>query len=216
MAPSHYLSQCWVIVSKVQWHSWEGNLQKLPQPSITKINLKIPNIKSYSNPPWVNKLISWHPIDQQVAENFNNPVWWQNSGPLWPMLVCRHRLFIITSPHHHYQWWQSQLAATLTHWGQVMHIFVGKLTIICSDNGLSPGWCQAIIWTTAGILSIRILRNKLQWNNNQNSLSSCNKIHLKMLSAKCRPFSLSLNVLTHWGRDKTDAISHTTSSSAFS
>ena len=28
---------------------------------------------------------------------------------------------------------------TLTHWGRVTHICVGKLTIIGSDNGLSPG-----------------------------------------------------------------------------
>ena len=33
-----------------------------------------------------------------------------------------------------------------------MHICVGKLTIIGSDNGLSPGRRQAIIWTNAGIL----------------------------------------------------------------
>ena len=45
----------------------------------------------------------------------------------------------------------------LTHWGRVTHICVGKLTIIGSDNGLSPGWCQAIIWTNAGILLIRPL-----------------------------------------------------------
>ena len=44
-----------------------------------------------------------------------------------------------------------------THWGRVMHICVGKLTIIGSDNGLSPERRQAIIWT------------KLQWNFNQNS-----------------------------------------------
>ena len=30
---------------------------------------------------------------------------------------------------------------------------VGELTIIGSDNGLSPGRRQAIIWTNAGILS---------------------------------------------------------------
>ena len=28
----------------------------------------------------------------------------------------------------------------LTHWGRVTHIYVGKLTIIGSDNGLSPEW----------------------------------------------------------------------------
>ena len=35
----------------------------------------------------------------------------------------------------------------LTHWGRVTHICVGNLTIIGSDNGLSPGRRQAIIWT---------------------------------------------------------------------
>ena len=35
-----------------------------------------------------------------------------------------------------------------------------------SDNGLLPGWHQAIIWTNAGILSIH--RNKLQWNLKRN------------------------------------------------
>ena len=33
-----------------------------------------------------------------------------------------------------------------------MHICVSKLTIIGSDNGLSPGLHQAIIWTNARIL----------------------------------------------------------------
>ena len=42
----------------------------------------------------------------------------------------------------------------LTHWGRVMHRCVGNLTIIGSDNGLSPGCRQAIIWTNVGILLI--------------------------------------------------------------
>ena len=25
MAPSHYLNQCWLIISEVQWHSYSGN-----------------------------------------------------------------------------------------------------------------------------------------------------------------------------------------------
>ena len=45
----------------------------------------------------------------------------------------------------------------LTHWGRVMHVCVRKITIIGSDNGLLPGQHQAIIWTNAGILLIRIL-----------------------------------------------------------
>ena len=50
-----------------------------------------------------------------------------------------------------YHWWQ------LTYWGRVTHIYVNKLTIIGSDNGLSPGRRQAIIWTNAGMLLIRTL-----------------------------------------------------------
>ena len=47
-----------------------------------------------------------------------------------------------------------QTVLPLTHWGRVTHICVGKLTIIGSDNGLSPERRQAIIWTNAGILLI--------------------------------------------------------------
>ena len=42
----------------------------------------------------------------------------------------------------------------LTHWGRVTHICVSNLTIIGSENGLSPGRRQPIIWTTAGMLLI--------------------------------------------------------------
>ena len=42
----------------------------------------------------------------------------------------------------------------LTHWGRVTHTCVGKLTIIGSDNGLSPERRQAINKTDAGILLI--------------------------------------------------------------
>ena len=38
-----------------------------------------------------------------------------------------------------------------------MHICIGNLTIIASDNGLLPGWRQAIIWTNPGMLLIRPL-----------------------------------------------------------
>ena len=57
----------------------------------------------------------------------------------------------------------------LTHWGRVTHICVSKLSIIGSDNGLSRGRRQAIIWTNAGILLIRTLgRNFIQENALEN------------------------------------------------
>ena len=57
----------------------------------------------------------------------------------------------------------------LTHGGRGMHIYLGNLTIIGTDNDLLPSWCQAIIWTNAGIFVNWTLMNKLQWNFNQNS-----------------------------------------------
>ena len=42
----------------------------------------------------------------------------------------------------------------LIHWGRVTQICVSKLTIIGSDNGLSPGWRHAIILINAEILLI--------------------------------------------------------------
>ena len=49
---------------------------------------------------------------------------------------------------------------------QMNYICISKLTIIGSDNGLSPVRCQAIIWT---IIVNWTLRNKIKWNFNQNS-----------------------------------------------
>ena len=49
------------------------------------------------------------------------------------------------------------------------HNCVGNLTIIASDNGLSPDRRQAIIWTNARVSVNGTLRNKLQWNLNWNS-----------------------------------------------
>ena len=83
----------------------------------------------------------------------------------------------------------------LTHWGRVTHICVGKLTIIGSDNGLSPGRRQAIIWTNAGILLIWPLGTNFSEILIAIETFSFNKMHLKISSAKWRPFCLGLNVL---------------------
>ena len=44
--------------------------------------------------------------------------------------------------------------AMLTHWERMTQICINKLTIIASDNGLSPHRRQAIMWTNAGIVLI--------------------------------------------------------------
>ena len=83
----------------------------------------------------------------------------------------------------------------LTHWGRVTHICIGKTTIIGSDNGLAPGRRQAIIWTNAGILSIGLLGTNFIEILIGIQTFSFKKMHLKMSSAKCCQFCLSLNVL---------------------
>ena len=87
--------------------------------------------------------------------------------------------------------------AFLTHWGRVTHICVGKLTIIDSDNGLSPGRRQAIIWTIAGIMLIGPLGTHFNEILIGIQTFSFKKMHLKMSSAKWRPFGLGLNVLNN-------------------
>ena len=86
----------------------------------------------------------------------------------------------------------------LTHWGRVTHICISKLTIIGSDNGLSPDRRQAIIWTNAGILSIGSLGTKLSEISIAIHIFSFKKMHLKMSSGKWRPCCLGLNVLMWW------------------
>ena len=104
----------------------------------------------------------------------------------------------------------------LTHWGRVTHICVSKLTIIGSDNGLSPGRRQAIIWTNAGILLIRTLGTNFSEIPGKIHSFSFKKKHLKMSSAKRRLFSLGLNELTHLPLDEMPTISQTTFVKAFS
>ena len=94
---------------------------------------------------------------------------------------------------------------SLTHWGRVTHICIGNLTIIGSDNGLSPGRCQAIIWTNAGKLLIETNFNEILIGIQTFSFK---KMHLKMSSAKWRPFCLGLNVLRPLWRESTCHIPH--------
>ena len=99
----------------------------------------------------------------------------------------------------------------LTHWGQVMHIYIGKLTIIGSDNGLLPWWHHAIIWTSVGILLIGSLGTNFSEILIGIQTFSFKEMHLKLSSAKWWPFRLSLDVLTngleilpHVSQTKTD------------
>ena len=70
-----------------------------------------------------------------------------------------------------------------------------NLTIIGSDNGLSPGRRQAITWTSAGILLIGPLGTNFSEILMEIHTFSLKKMHLKMSSGKWQPFCLGLNVI---------------------
>ena len=94
----------------------------------------------------------------------------------------------------------------ISHWGRVTHICVGNITIIGSNNGLSPGRRQATIWTNAGILLIGPLQTNVSEILNEIHTFSFKKMHLKTSSRKRRPFCLGLNVIlmgsNHWCFDE--------------
>ena len=93
------------------------------------------------------------------------------------------------------------MSSHLTHWGRVTHICDSKQTIIGSDNGLSPGRLQAIIWTNAGILLIRTLGTNFSEILIEIRIFSLKKMGLKVSSAKWRPFCLGLNeLMASWKR----------------
>ena len=94
----------------------------------------------------------------------------------------------------------------LTHWGRVTHICVGNhwvrlwlVTWSAPSHYLNQCW-DIVNWT---------LRNKLQWTLNRNSNLFIQENHLKVSSAKWRPFCVGLNELKaywtichHWVRSR--------------
>ena len=102
----------------------------------------------------------------------------------WRKCVWNHRLQNVS---HYVQ--------ALTHWGRVTHICVGNLSIIGSDNGLSPGRRQVITWTNVGILLFGPLGTNFSEMLIEIHTFLLKKIHLKMSSGKRRSFCLNLNVL---------------------
>ena len=115
-------------------------------------------------------------------------------SPQWEFPVpVRWYIYIESAPR--IQGGIRQIVAGLTHWGPVTHIYVSKLTIIGSDNGLSPDRRQAIIWINAGLLLIGPLGTNFTEILIEILTFSSKKMHLKVSSAKRQPFCLGLNVL---------------------
>ena len=94
-------------------------------------------------------------------------------------------------------WWpRSSLRIYQIVTGVTSVVGVPSTHLVGSDNGLSPGRCQAIIWTNAGILLIGPLGTNFSEILIEIHIFSFQQMHLKMLSGKWLPFCLGLNVLT--------------------
>ena len=65
---------------------------------------------------------------------------------------------------------------------------LSKLTIIGSNNVVSPGQHQAIIWTSAWLLSVGALGTNFSEISIKLQNFSFTKTHLNISSAKWRPF----------------------------
>ena len=111
------------------------------------------------------------------------------------ILLLKFQISISKKKYFKNIWNSCHISMGLTHWGRVTHICVSNLTIIRSDNGLSPGRCQAIIWTNARILLIGPLGTNFSDILIEILTCSFKKRRLKVSSAKWRPFCLGLNVL---------------------
>ena len=178
-APSHYLNQCWLIITR-------------DTPTI-KIELKFSlYIRFNSNLPGTNELKVNEPGDF-ITQKWTYLIYFRKYKNI-------STFFTVSRYQGDTCYWNTsskQMRARLTHWGRVTHICVSELTSIGSDNGLSPGRRQAIIWTNAWILLIGPLGTNFSEILIEILTFSFMKMCLKVSSAKWRPFCLGLNVLTY-------------------
>ena len=95
-----------------------------------------------------------------------------------------------------HRWWPwpslfSVAGCRSTHWGQMTHKCIGKMTRISSDIGLAPEQRQAIFWTNTGILLIGPLGTNFSEISIEIQTFFLNIICLKMLSANIGHFVLA-------------------------
>ena len=191
-APNYYLNQCCIVINLSLRNKFTETRQKQPF-SLQKLLLKLLWAKFQPLYPGVIELTHCG-----LVTPYGDRATYLLVNPMTFIIIRR-------SEDMNKKWLKTALlklnpdlpgAIELTHWGRATHICLGKLTIIGSDNGLSPGRRQAIIWTIAGILLIGPLGTNFSEILIGIQTCSFKKMHLKMSSAKRRPFCLGLNVLS--------------------
>ena len=157
------------VLQRINWHFKDAAALGLTMTAWQQGSIKLNLLKTFS--PWTkgaNDLCLFQVDD------------WKNATQCW--------LYIDSHSYTRCLWY-------LTHCGRVTHICVSKLTIISSDNGLSPGQRHAILWTNAGILLSGPFATSFSEILIEIHKFSFKKIYLKMSSGKLRPFCLGLNML---------------------
>ena len=177
-APGHQYPQCWLNIHCIGPVSYKKYHTYGEQHYEIKLHFKKkwPSRLRVNWITWISNFIHWY-------------VWDVNTN------TCPHFNSTLATP-----------LVMLTHpnASRMMHICIVNLTIIGSDNGSSPGRCQAIMWTYGEVLLIGPLGTNFSEILIETDRFSFKKMHLKMPSAKWLPFCLGLNVL-RYGR-----ISHCT------
>ena len=193
---------------------WDLTADHMMIVSIGSGNGLVPSRQQAITGTWANvdPVLCRHMHCRMVSLGHNEPVWcqaitWTNddlsigpSGTDFSEILIKVKQFLFKEINFKMtsaKWRPVTLCLNvLTYWSWVKHICISTLTIIGSDNGLSPDRCQAIIWTNAGILLIGSLGTN--WSEILIEIYTflLRKMHLKMLSGIWQPFCPCLNVLT--------------------
>ena len=163
-APSHYLNQCWSIVmwnigNKLQWNLNKNSNIFIQENAFECVVFEMAAILSRpqcvklikdSSPSRASYLFYVHCRRMAPISNI------RHFGCMRPTRLClghnryRHCLWILMLN----KW------SALTHWGQVTHICISKLTIIGSDNGMmAPSHYLKQRWNIVNLN----LANKVKW-----------------------------------------------------
>ena len=141
-APSHYLNQCWLIVSTDQWRLSKGHFTR-DTPVINHKNQLQFALKNSSKSPrgqWVNTypLMPWFRV-----------AWWSATMVFCVVHVAQHVApWVYIKVTWMYYWWLCY----------VCYRALWNLININWGNGLSPVRCQAITWPNADSSTITPLR----------------------------------------------------------
>ena len=163
---------------------------------LVAFNLSISNTVAQMT--WKHQAITWFILSKifrklNLSAILSKPQCDKSYFPMWChrywSIIALIMACCLTTPSHYLkQCWLRIVDIhhnlQLNHWGRVTLICVGESTIIGSDNGLSPGWRKAIIWTSAGILLIWPLGTNFSKILVGIRTLSFKKMHLKMPSAK--------------------------------